>query len=55
MLGNLVGAVITLALAMLQGVSGIGNTLLWSTAVVYAFLAAGFGYFQFVKPQQHAD
>ena len=55
MLGNLVGAVIALALAVLQGFSGIGNALLWSTAVVYAFLAAGFGYFQFVRPQQHAD
>ena len=55
MLGNLVGAVIGLVLACCEGFSGIGNALLWSTPVVYAFLAAGFGYFQFAKPQQDAD
>ena len=49
MIGNLVGSTIALALAVLQGVTGIGNALVWSTAVVYAFLAAGFGYFQFGK------
>ena len=49
MIGNLVGSTIALALAILQGISGIGNALVWSTAVVYAFLAAGFGYFQFGK------
>jgi hypothetical protein len=51
MIGNLVGAVIALALALLQGFSGIGNTLLWSTAIIYAFLAAGFGYFQVGESQ----
>jgi hypothetical protein len=49
MIGNLVGSTIALALAVLQGITGIGNALVWSTAVVYAFLAAGFGYFQFGK------
>jgi hypothetical protein len=51
MIGNLVGSTIALALAILQGISGLGNALVWSTAVVYAFLAAGFAYFQFGKPQ----
>ena len=51
MIGNLVGSTIALALAVLQGITGIGNALVWSTAVVYAFLAAGFGYFQFGKSQ----
>ncbi len=51
MIGNLVGSTIALALAILQGISGIGNALVWSTAVVYAFLAAGFGYFQLAKSQ----
>jgi len=50
-IGNLVGSTIALALAVLQGITGIGNALVWSTAVVYAFLAAGFGYFQFGKSQ----
>jgi hypothetical protein len=51
MIGNLVGSTIALALAILQGISGMGNALVWSTAVVYAFLAVGFGYFQFGKSQ----
>ena len=51
MIGNLVGSTIALALAILQGLTGIGNALVWSTVVVYAFLAAGFGYFQFGKSQ----
>jgi hypothetical protein len=51
MAGNLVGSAIALALAILQGISGIGNALVWSTAVVYAFLVAGFGYFQLGKSQ----
>jgi hypothetical protein len=52
MIGNLVATVTALALAILQGIAGIGNALVWSTAVVYAFLAAGFGYFQFVRSRQ---
>lgn len=51
MIGNLVATTIALVIAVLQGVSGIGNVMVWSTAVVYAFLAAGFGYFQFVKSE----
>ncbi len=51
MIGNLVATIIALALAVLEGVSGIGNVMVWSTAIVYAFLAAGFGYFQFVKSE----
>jgi hypothetical protein len=51
MIGNLVGSAIALVLAMLQGIAGFGNALVWSTAVVYAFLAAGFAYFQFGKSQ----
>jgi hypothetical protein len=49
MTGNLIGATIALILAVLEGIAGIGNVLVWSTAVIYAFLAAGFGYFQFAK------
>ncbi len=51
MIGNLVGSAIALVLAVLQGIAGFGNALVWSTAVVYAFLAAGFGFFQFGKSQ----
>jgi hypothetical protein len=51
MIGNLIGSTIARALAILQGISGIGNALTWSTAVIYAFLAAGFAYFQFGKSQ----
>ena len=51
MIGNLIGSIIALAVAVLQGVAGIGNALVWSTAVVYAFLAAGFGYFQVGESQ----
>jgi hypothetical protein len=51
MVGNLVGSAIALILAVLQGITGFGNALAWSTVVVYAFLTAGFGYFQFGKAQ----
>ncbi len=30
--------------------NGSGNALVWSTVVIYLFLALGFGYFQFTKP-----
>jgi hypothetical protein len=52
MIGNLIGASIALILAILEGLSGIGNAMVWSIAVIYAFLAAGFGYFQFAKAQK---
>ena len=51
MIGNLIGSIIALAVAVLQVVAGIGNALVWSTAAVYAFLAAGFGYFQVGESQ----
>jgi hypothetical protein len=51
LIGNLVGSAIALVLIMLQRIAGFGNALVWSTAVIYAFLAAGFAYFQFGKSQ----
>ncbi len=39
-----------LIVAVLDGLYGSGNALVWSTVVIYLFLALGFGYFQFTKP-----
>ena len=33
-------------------ISGLFNTLGWSTVAVYLFLALGYGYFRFVKPEE---
>jgi len=50
-LGNLVVSVTGLIVAVLNKISGTGNALVWSTVVIYIFLTAGFGYFQFAKPK----
>ena len=51
-LGNFVVSVTGLVVAVLDKIYGTGNALVWSTVVIYIFLTAGFGYFQFVKPQE---
>jgi len=50
-LGDFVVSVTGLVVAVLDKIYGTGNALVWSTVVIYIFLTAGFGYFQFVKPQ----
>ncbi len=37
--------------ALYDSFSGGGNGLVWSNVVIYLLLAAGFGYFLYVKPQ----
>ncbi len=49
-LGNLVLAALTLAVAILDMIYGQGNALMWLNIAVGLFLTVGFGYFQFVKP-----
>ena len=49
-LGYFVLSITGLIVAVLDGLSGSGNALVWSTVVIYLFLALGFGYFQFTKP-----
>ena len=49
-LGFFVLSITGLIVAVLDGLSGSGNALVWSTVVIYLFLALGFGYFQFKKP-----
>ena len=49
-LGFFVLSITGLIVAVLDGLSGSGNALVWSTVVIYLFLALGFGYFQFTKP-----
>jgi hypothetical protein len=44
-IGNALGFVASL----LSQLSGVTNALGWSTVVIYLVLAAGYGYFQFVK------
>ena len=48
-LGDFVLSATGLVVAILDGIYGPGNALLWSTVVIYLFLTVGFGYFQFVK------
>jgi len=49
-LGFFVLSITGLIVAVLDGLYGSGNNLVWSTVVIYLFLALGFGYFQFTKP-----
>lgn len=50
LLGDFALAATGLAAAVLYAILGSANPLIWSVAVVYAFLTAGFVYFRFVKP-----
>ncbi len=43
-LGNLVGAVLGLVVAILDAITGVGNALVWLNVMIYLFLTVGFGY-----------
>jgi hypothetical protein len=45
-----IGEVFGFIVALLGQLSGVVNSLGWSTVAVYLLLALGFGFFQFVKP-----
>lgn len=47
--GALVFAVLGLLVAIWDGVAGPANDLVWVNAVIYAFLAVGFGLFDFQR------
>lgn len=49
LLGDFVLSLTGLVVGVFDATTGIGNSLVWSTAVIYLFLAAGFGYFYFIK------
>lgn len=49
-LGGFVLSVTGLIVAVLDGLYGLGNALVWSTVAIYLLLTLGYGYFQFVKP-----
>jgi hypothetical protein len=48
-LGDFVTSATGLIVAVLHGIYGPGNALLWSTVAIYLFLTLGFGYFQFAE------
>ncbi len=45
-----VGDSIGFVLSLMSQLAGTYNALGWSTVVIYLLLAAGFGYFQFMRP-----
>lgn len=49
-LGYFVLSLTGLVVVILDRFMGSGNALVWINVLVYLFLTAGFGYFQFVKP-----
>lgn len=49
-LALLISDVIGIIIAVLGTVTGVMNAFGWSGAAVYAVLAVGYAYFQFVKP-----
>jgi hypothetical protein len=50
LLAMVVGDALGFILALIAQLSGVVNSLGWSTVVIYLLLALGFGYFQFMKP-----
>ena len=44
-----IGHGIGFIVSLIGQISGVVNTLGWSTVVIYLFLSLGFGYFQFAK------
>lgn len=49
LLGGLVLGVTGLIVAIWDSIAGVGNSLTWINAVIYAFLTIGFVYFYFKK------
>ena len=49
LLGSFVLSLTGLVVALFDVFTGVGNTLVWSTVVIYLLLGAGFGYFYFKK------
>lgn len=45
-----VGEAVGFVVALVGQLSGVVNSLGWSTVAAYLLLALGFGYFQFVRP-----
>ena len=50
LVGGFVGSITGLGVAIFQLLSGSGNALVWSTAVIYFLLSLGFGDFVFRVP-----
>ncbi|MHC4657053.1 MAG: hypothetical protein ACYS91_18850 [Planctomycetota bacterium] len=46
-----IAAVVGLIVSLMGIFSGTFTALGWSAIVIYAFIAAGFGYFWFIKPE----
>ena len=51
-LGLFVYDAVGLVVAVIATLSGVMNLLGWSIVAIYLFFTVGFGYFQFVKPNQ---
>lgn len=49
LMGGLVLGVTGMVVAIWDSLAGEGNSVVWVNAVIYAFLAIGFGYFYFKK------
>jgi hypothetical protein len=45
-----IGDAIGFVLALVNQIAGVVNALNWLTVAIYLLLALGFGYFQFLKP-----
>jgi hypothetical protein len=50
MLGDFVLSLLGLVVAIFDAASGLGNSLVWTTVLIYVFLTVGFGYYHFLNP-----
>lgn len=49
LLGFFIMTAVSFVAAVFDALSSLGSSLVWSTVLIYLFLAAGFGYFRFLK------
>lgn len=49
LLGFFVMTAVSFVAAIFDALSSLGSNLVWSTVIIYLFLAIGFGYFRFIK------
>ena len=50
-LADFVLSVAGLVVGFWQAISGLGNSLVWTTVIIYLFLALGFGYYSFLNQE----
>ncbi|MCK4983899.1 MAG: hypothetical protein KAS40_00170 [Desulfobacterales bacterium] len=46
-----IAQIVGVAVSLMGTINGVFNAMGWSAVIIYLFLAAGYGYFWFIKPE----